>query len=116
MTFDLDVSFVMPVPRYRIYLIFKENTGALQGGYFVPASLFQRLPDHSQLPQKSPVERKKALQGSHSEDYRQGPIIIDWMDFEQMASTSNAVVRERAIGKGELLGTIAEHEMLTLVV
>ncbi|KAH6915849.1 BRCA1-associated protein [Coprinopsis sp. MPI-PUGE-AT-0042] len=94
----------MPLPRYHIQLILKERLNTLQRDHFVPASLFQRLPDHSQLPQKSPVERKKPLQGTHSEDYRTGPIHIDWMDFEQTVSTSSAVVRERTSGKGPAEG------------
>ncbi|KAF6761578.1 hypothetical protein DFP72DRAFT_803728 [Ephemerocybe angulata] len=42
---------------------------------FVPASLFQHLPDHSNSPE--------APKANSDKDYRLGPITVNWMDFDE---------------------------------
>jgi hypothetical protein len=55
---------------------------------FVPASLFQHLPDHSISQSKAPSSTSHNTEPtSEQRDYRRGPITIDWMDIEEVSQS-----------------------------
>ncbi|RXW23886.1 hypothetical protein EST38_g1945 [Candolleomyces aberdarensis] len=59
---------------------------------FVPASLFQHLPDHTTAPNKAPssTSRNNTEPATERKDYRRGPITIDWMDIEEPISANTS--------------------------
>ena len=64
---------------------------------FIPASLFQPLPSHSA---KATVRRNTfSRPQAPTTDYRQGPISVDWMDFDYMGSLG----KEKDRGRGNEL-------------
>ena len=56
----------------------------------VPRALFQALPSHT--PRSTTCQN--ALFNPQGKDYRQGPVRIDWVDFEPAASGMKAKERE----------------------
>ncbi|TFK18981.1 zf-UBP-domain-containing protein [Coprinopsis marcescibilis] len=70
---------------YHIRLVINHDKDQHSSQTFLPASLFQHLPDHSH--QKTRERNESHIK--ESKDYRLGLIAVDWMDFEQTASTSS---------------------------
>ena len=71
---------------------------------FIPASLFQPLPSHS-VKSRSTFSRQQAP----TTDYRQGPICVDWMDFDHMGSFG----KEKSRNKGNELSIHVPLPLLT---
>ncbi|EAU90587.2 BRCA1-associated protein [Coprinopsis cinerea okayama7 len=82
---------------YHIRLVLSPGKDTSSEDQFVPASLFQHLPDHQTLPVEP---RNPGPSANTSSDYRLGRVSVDWMDFEQTASSSSSVSRERQFGRG----------------
>jgi BRCA1-associated protein len=64
---------------------------------FTPTSLFEPLP--SQKPQ--PTARRNAVFNPKNQDYRFGPIRIDWLDFDTMNKAGHSRIEKD--GHGALL-------------
>jgi hypothetical protein len=64
---------------------------------FIPASLFQPLPNHSP---KSTLRRDTLSRPNFNKDYRTGPIRVDWIDFEQMSSILHGGKKVKEHGRG----------------
>ena len=62
---------------------------------FIPASLFQPLPNHSPKSRRDTLSRPNL-----NKDYRTGPIRIDWIDFEQMSSILHSGKKVKEDGRG----------------
>ena len=64
---------------------------------FIPASLFQPLPNH---PPKSTLRRDTLSRPNLNKDYRTGPIRVDWIDFEQMSLILHGGKKVKEHGRG----------------
>lgn len=65
-------------------------------GPFIPLDLFQNLPAHEIEYSK----RRNTITAEHP-DYRRGPIIIDWMDFDDSKKANQTASRkEKERGRG----------------
>ncbi|KIK61587.1 hypothetical protein GYMLUDRAFT_199034 [Collybiopsis luxurians FD-317 M1] len=68
---------------FHIRIVFNTRNHKQRQNIFTPDSLFEELPNH--LP--NPTNRKSASSSNpHKKDYRFGPIRIDWMDSNVLAS------------------------------
>ncbi|KAF9462930.1 hypothetical protein BDZ94DRAFT_1282774 [Collybia nuda] len=71
---------------------------------FVPSHLFQRLPTHK------PGNRSYPTFKSHHQDYRFGPLRVEWVDFEDMSRVSfNVVGKEKNPGRGPMEATFVPN-------
>ncbi|KIM44535.1 hypothetical protein M413DRAFT_442504 [Hebeloma cylindrosporum] len=79
------------------------SSSQIPSNSFIPASLFQPLPSHSA---KSTARRNTFSRSqAPTKDYRQGPIIVDWMDFDHMGSLG----KEKDRGRGPAEATFVPH-------
>lgn len=83
---------------YHIYIVLNPeshpSSSQKASNSFIPASLFQPLPNHSSgaLVRRNTFSRPQAP----TTDYRQGPISVDWMDFDHMGSSGKEKDRGRS--------------------
>jgi hypothetical protein len=93
-------SQIALMPGYHIQIVLNPPRTSHQPhpDSFIPASLFQPLPNHSS---KSTLLRRDTLSRSNlNKDYRTGPIRIDWIDFEQMSSILHGGKKAKEHGRG----------------
>jgi hypothetical protein len=94
------------MPGYHIQIVLNPENSARTSHQphpdsFIPASLFQALPSHS--PRSTLLRRDTLSRPILNEDYRIGPIRVDWIDFEQMSSILHGGKKVKEHGRGAKL-------------
>ncbi len=96
-------AFTLMKRGYHIRIVLNPESDPSSKKPFVPASLFQPLPNHSP---KSSIRRNTFSRPSaENKDYRLGPITIDWVDFDYMSILHSASGKEKGRGRGEYVAT-----------
>jgi len=98
-------------PGYHIRIVLNHPSSSNQAtNSFIPATLFQPLPSHS------PQSTLRRNTHSHPEvpttDYRQGPISVDWMDFDHMGSVTHSG-KDKDRGRGNEISLHVSLAFLT---
>lgn len=83
---------------YHIRIVLNPESTSPSTSSFTPASLFQPLPNH---PPKLHRRNTHSLPSVEEQDYRLGPISIDWVDFDIMGSMLHSTAgKEKGRGRG----------------
>ncbi|KAF9480521.1 zf-UBP-domain-containing protein [Pholiota conissans] len=82
------------------------SSSSLTPESFIPASLFQPLPNHS--PKSSLRRNTLSRPPKPQQDYRLGPISVDWIDLDHMGTVVHTS-KDKGRGRGPAEATFVPH-------